>query len=363
MVGLFHRLVLPALLASMILSQQSAYAQPGGPDPVTKAPTPTNYDYNPLPNLPRPAEAPASLLQPAPAEPPYSCAPLPGPYFEREPLFDPPALPQPGWFARLDVTFLKPSVQNRLSGQPQIGNQPPGQVNLPSASLDWTAAPYLQVGYRLPSGFGEIALAYRGFGTRGTSTFADTDGPASLHSRLDVNQVDLDYLSREYSLWPHCEMKWHVGVRLTYLYFDSRADENFDDAAAGSGIVETSVSNNYWGIGPHAGVELARHIDGAGLSFVASVDATTLLGRVRQGFTETDVTGATGLFRNSGSQQVPVLDFKAGLNWQPPQYPQWGVFLGYEYEYWWNVGRLSTTPDSRGQMKDQGIVVRAAYNF
>jgi hypothetical protein len=349
MVRSVYRLLLPALLAGTILSQQSGYAQ-----------TPTNYDYNPLPNLPRPPEAPASLLQPAPAAPSYSCDPLPGPYFEREPLFDPPALPQPGWFARLDVTILKPNVQNHLSG---VNATPSLPVRLPSATLDWTAAPYLQVGYRLPSAFGEIALAYRGFSSQGTSTFADTDGPASLHSRLDMNQVDLDYLSREYSLWPHCEMKWHVGVRLTYLYFDSRAEESFADAAAGSGIVEQRETNSYWGIGPHAGVELARHFDGTGLSFVTSVDATSLLGRIRQGFFETDTTGATGSTYNSGSQEVPVVNFKAGLNWQPKRYPELSVFVGYEYEYWWNVGRLSSTPDSRGEMKDQGILLRVGYNF
>ena len=355
-----------AVVVGVIVSPPSGRAQTpaDSPEPMGKAP-PKSYDYNPLPDLPRPAEAPASLLRPAPTAPPYSCDPLPGPYFERDPLWDPPELPQPGWVAALDLTALKPHVKNHLSGQPQFPGSPPDQVRLPSAGLDWTVAPRVEVGYRLPSGFGEFILGYRGFGSQGTGTFAGADGPATLTSRLDLNQVDLTYASREYSLWPNWEMKWFVGLRLSYVYFDSRADEDFAAAAAGSGVFEQRESNSYWGIGPHAGLELARHLDGTGLSFLARVDVTEQLGRVRQQFAEVSTSPdlGTATFGNSGSQAVPVLNVRAGLGWQPPQLPLVNLFLGYEYEYWWNVGRLSTTPDSRGEMSNQGITVRCAINF
>jgi hypothetical protein len=36
--------------------------------------------------------------------------------------------------------------------------------------------------------------------------------------------------------------------------------------------------------------------------------------------------------------------------------------VGYEYEYWWNVARLSNGI-SRGEWGEQGILVRAAFNF
>jgi hypothetical protein len=358
-------LVLSALLTGTILRVQNACAQA----PVAKDQTPKSYDYNPLPDLPRLAEAPASLLAPAPAAPPYSCAPLPGRYFERDPLWDPPELPQPGWVAELDLTALKPNVKNHLSGMVQIGANAPDLVNLPSAPLDWAAAPHVLVGYRLPCAFGAIALGYRGFASQGTSAFAGVDGPATLSSRLELNQIDLDYLSHEVSLWPWWEMQWHVGLRLSYVYFDSRSDEDLATAAAGSGVFEQRESNSYWGIGPHAGVELQRHIGTRGLAFFAGVDVASLIGRVRQGFfetsTTTDVNGQflTGESRNSGSQAVPVINFQVGLNWQPPQLPNLSFFGGYVYEYWWNVGRLSTTPDSRATMKNQGIMVRAAFNY
>ena len=37
-------------------------------------------------------------------------------------------------------------------------------------------------------------------------------------------------------------------------------------------------------------------------------------------------------------------------------------FLGYQFEYWWNVGRLSTS-FARGELEDQGVVLRAEFNF
>jgi hypothetical protein len=358
-------ILLSALLTATVLSPRRSYAQAAAAPPAP----PKSYDYNPLPDLPRPPDAPASLLKPAPATPPYSCEPLPSPYFERNPLWDPPGLPQTGWLAVLDLTFLKPVVQNHLSGQVQIGANPPDQLNLPSATLDWAVAPHVLFGYRLPCAFGAFAVGYRGFASEGTSGFAGPDGPAVLHSRLDLNQIDFDYLSNEVSLWPYWEMKWHVGLRLCYVYFDSRSDEEFATAAAGSGVFEQRESNSFWGFGGHAGVELQRHIGASGLACLVGVDATTLLGRVRQGFFETSTTTdangqfLTGESRNSGSQAVPIINFQAGLSWQPPRMPNLSLFAGYEYEYWWNVGRLSTTPDSRGEIKNQGIVLRLGYNY
>jgi hypothetical protein len=241
-------------------------------------------------------------------------------------------------------------------------------VVLPAASLDWTAAPKVQVGYRILSGAGEFAISYRGLGTEGNATTASLDGPAALHSRLDFNVVDVDYLSREFSLLPHCQMKWHAGLRLATLYYDSRADEPLAVAAAGSTVFEQRFSNSYWGIGPHAGLELQRHIAGTNLSLMARIDGCTLLGRVRQGFFENsttlDATGLplTGETRISGSQDVPILNLQAGATWHPRDYPGTELFLGYQYEQWWNVAKVSNA-GTAAQLYDQGIVVRLAINY
>ena len=111
-----------------------------------------------------------------------------------------------------------------------------------------------------------------------------------------------------------------------------------------------------------------RQLDAYGFSLVGAADGACLLGRLRQGFFEASTTsGPTGLpllgeTRTATSQAVPMLNTQAGIGWKPPAYPQLQFFLGYEYEYWWNVGRDSLNT-SRGEMSDQGIYLRAQFNF
>jgi len=360
-------LVLAVLEATLPVPRGLAEA----PDPASASSSAAAADAaepNLLPGLPRPPDQPASLLQTPPSGPGYSCAPLPGPYFERDPRLDPPPLPPPGWVADVDVGILVPHVKNKLIDTVQVGARPPDTVQLPSAELSWTGSPRFEVGYRLPSGFGEILLAYRFLVTDGTGSAQGPDATEALTSRFDMNVADLDYASREFSLLPHCGMKWRFGLRGVDLFFDSHAIEPFAAAAAGSGIFDTRVSNNYWGIGPHMGLELERRWEDEGVVLVGRVDAATLLGRVNQGFSEESTTPApggellSGTTRQSNPQDVPEVNAFLGVGWRPPEYPTMRLELGYQYEYWWNVGRLSTT-NSRGEVSDQGVVLRVEFNY
>jgi hypothetical protein len=330
------------------------------------APATSTEAPNPLPDLPRLPEEPRSLLA-APAPAVLAAVELPGPYFEADARLDPPCLPAIGWFASTEVEIVGAHVKNRLFNTVSIAGGPLNLVHLPSGELNWTVAPRLDLGYRFPSGFGEILVSYRGLATDGTQSIITSDGPATLHSRLDLNVADLDYACWEFSLWPNWDIKWRIGGRFADVFFDSREVQPFAQAAAGNGIVESRVTNNYWGIGPHWGVELARHIDEYGLAFVCRADGAVLLGHIRQGFFETStIPGPGGLLHGettvSGNQAVPMLNAQAGLGWRPPAWPQWLFFAGYEYEYWWNMGRESST-SSRGEMSNQGVAVRAEFSF
>jgi hypothetical protein len=349
-----------------ILAATASSAQTPAPSASVQS---DSGEPDPLPGLPRPLDAPRSLFQESPPTPPYTCAPLPGPYFENDPRLDPPWLPQhPGWFAAVDLDIVGPHVKNRLTDMVQVGTRAPDTVSLGSANLDWTAAVRSEVGYRLPSGFGAVSVAYKYLATEGSGTVAGPDGIESLKSRLDVTVADLNYSSREWSLWPHWGMKWTFGLRLASIYFDSNASEPFAVAAAGCGIFDTHVSNHYLGGGPHLGLELTRSWQDPGLSFIVRTDAATLLGRVHQHFAEeSTLTGPGGQLlcgqsTRSNPQSVPEVNAFLGIGWQPPSYPYFNIAVGYEYEYWWNVGRLSTG-SSRGEWSEQGISMRAGFNF
>ena len=374
--------VVLALFFGLVLQASAPAQQPGSPPPVSplaafapleaapsgiqKLVAPSEPEV--LPGFPQTPDQPASLY--APSSPTFTCDALPGPYFDCDPRVDPPVLPQPGWFADVEVSVLLPHVVNDMHDAVTV-NGATSRVQLPGGTLDWTGAPRVELGYRLPEGFGEIALAYRFLGAQGTGTasgpFAAPDAPGSLLTRLDIQTADLDYASNELSIctwW----MKWRLGLRGADLYFDSQVDEPLAAAAAGSGVFERRDTNNYWGIGPHGSLEIERRLTDWGLMAIGRLEGSILLGRIDQGFFETSTArGAGGQFLTgqtleSNAMAVPELEGNIGLGWRPPSCPALRVFAGYEYEHWWDVAHMPNT-GSVGEVYNQGVLLRADFNY
>jgi hypothetical protein len=345
------------LLLAALGGTAATTARAQSPAHEPDAPTPSEFTVQPPPTAARP------LVPPLPPTPTFAPSALPGPYFEDDPLLDRPPLPPPGWFADVELGAVGPHVKNHLSGQVQLpGAATATTVALPSSGLDWTVFPRFEAGYRLPSGFGAVSLSFRFLDTDGNGTAAGLDGPATLHSRLSLHEAGLDYSNNETSLWPNWDMKWTVGLRLLYAFFDSRADEAASVAAAGSTVVEQRESNWYCGFGPHVGLELDRQIGCSGLSLVLRGEGSLYLGRLRQAFFESSTTGLSAESSLPFSQAVPAAGFFVGVRWQPPQWKATEFYLGYQYEHWWDLGKNDNTTSS-GELDVQGIFVRAAINF
>src|SRR5262249_20201830 len=207
-----------------------------------------------------------------------------------------------------------------------------------------TVSPRIEVGYRLPSGFGGISVAYRNMTSQGSEEVIGADGPATLSSRLNVNLGDLDWVSKEYTPWGLCEIRWRFGVRYLNAYFDSQANESFAEAAAGTSIFNQRTTDSFWGLGPHWGVDLRRRLGFGGLAISGFIDLSDTWGRVRQNFFASSTTSASGLpqagqFTQATSNSVPALTARLGLHWQPLTYSKLQLFAGYQLDYWWNTGR------------------------
>ncbi len=288
------------------------------------------------------------------------------PYFITDRLLDTPVRP-PGWFAGGEADVLKPFLIPQLIVQDPADRAAGNfyQTNIPSAPLNWTVSPRLFVGYRLPSGFGEFSVAYRHVGSVGGTTAPILDGPTTLSSRLRFDMIDFDYSNSEFTPSPLWEMKWFVGLRFLILNYDSQAQQSFAQAAAGSGILTERIFNNSWGLGPHAGLELNRHMPDPRWSLTLRADASSLFTFMTDGIQSTTITGSPPAYpntTNSGHQETPILFAQAGLAWQPTPASPARIFIGYQYEHMWALNFVpptGTNPPSTGQVVTEGIVLRA----
>ena len=292
-----------------------------------------------LASLPRPPVQPQSLFDPAPRV--ASSVDLERPYFEADPILDPAQWQRPGWFASVDVAVIKPHVSNDMFEQVTTGLGKTFVVQTGSAHLDWCVAPRLQVGYRLPSGFGEISLSDRFFQTQGTGLVAGPDGPATRTTHFLVNFSDLDYASREYTPFANWSLRFRGGLRAAQTYFSSRVDQPFFQAATGSTLISQGESNRTTSFGPHFGIESERRLARPGLSLVNGLDVANLFTRDKQTFFVTTTVPAPGGGADSGVvvdhflQSVPVLTVQAGLNWRPARMPNSSLYLGYYGQFWY----------------------------
>ncbi|OYV88773.1 MAG: hypothetical protein B7Z73_07785, partial [Planctomycetia bacterium 21-64-5] len=315
-----------------------------------------------LQSLPELPDQPASLFQPAPSVGP----PAPDwehPYFQRDPLLDPSDWPQPGWFADVETTVIKPHVNFTTPVLP-----------ISTGQLNWTAAPRLELGYRLPSGFGEISVSDRYFNVVTNGTFLGPDGPASRRTEFMVNYTDVDYASRELTPNPRWGLKFRGGLRAAQNYLGIRVDESIAEAAAGTGVFAQRVTNRNTAFGPHFGVAVDRRLARPGLSVVGNVDVAELFTRVRQeAFVETTALTPTGGFVSGDSvthflQYVPVLTLQMGVNWQPQRWRNSHFYVGYFGQFWYQFGtnsNVTTGPfllPAYTQFDNQGITLRWSWN-
>jgi hypothetical protein len=363
-----HLLLTLALLGPLVteLHAQAPATLPSVPAPAANA---SSLDF--LKELPQPPDVPASLMEPAPPQIQTADA-AEAPYFQLDPLLDPPHLPQPGWFVAAEAQLTRPRVLGALVPEtpavvPGVG---PVVVSLGAVPLDWTVGPKLSAGYRLPSGFGDLLMSYRFFNTQGSNPIVANPNtglfgasPAMQTSRLSLNQLDLDYSSREYTPYARLGMRWWLGLRFTDFSYNATAIE---PGVPFGNIDAVRVTDFTLGIGVHAGVEVDWKLPGSGLFIVNKLDVATNMAKNNESFdAESSTLGTGGASRFSRSTQIPYVNYQLGLGWQPPVWSAAHFFMGYQFEHWWQMGfdRSGSIGFSRLDLENQGVVWQATFNF
>ena len=281
-------------------------------------------------------------------------------------LDDDPALVLPetpmGWFAALSLEVVAPALKQYLQGDVTLGADTVTVV-APRTDLAWTAAPRLEAGYRFGAGIGELLVNYRPLAAEGRrDTVAPDGGPGRARTRLDFQLFILDYASPEFSLCPLWDMKTFVGVCMPTFYFDNRV------IGAQSSL---RTSNQYFGAGPHLGMEFWRKMPWHGLEAYARFDGMLTVGKNHQVYSASvpspdggQLEGEAGLRK---VRESPSLRSAVGLSYVPPfiSSRRLRFDLGYAIERWWYVGQTSVDgfPTSRGEVTVQGLFVRGEWGY
>jgi Legionella pneumophila major outer membrane protein precursor len=262
-----------------------------------------------------------------------------------------------GFYGLIDLTVLFPQIGGTLRGPVTVTGLPPTTVSLGSASLETTGSLRLEVGYRLAEGIGAVAVSYRSLVSKGGQNEAPFGpfGNPFLSSLINVNVVDIDYVSPAFNLAPMWNISGRAGIRTAGVYYQN--------VLVGT-LAQQEATSNFVGAGPHAELEVGRAIpEVPGLAVLAKLDGAILVGNVSQSFEETlqtkpPIGGATV---TSSTQAVPTVTFDLGLSYTPPGNFNWARFgFGYQFEYWWDIGKNGS---SSGNLMTNGIYFRGGFNF
>ncbi len=115
-------------------------------------------------------------------------------------------------------------------------------------------------------------------------------------------------------------------------------------------------------------MDLSRRLPYEGFALTVGGGFSYLWGHIGQHFSEqVTVPGypslSTGCINDDrNTQAILMLEARAGLSWSPKDHEQTRVFLGYQFEYWPQIGRDDNT-GSRGDLYQHGLFLRGEYDF
>jgi hypothetical protein len=296
-------------------------------------------------------------------------------FLRPDPLLDRPDAPPPGPFFDVETRLVAVHLRNQPSNFVALPDGSTDALRFGGNALDDSVSPRFELGWRLADGWGDLRFSYRFLATSGSNQtpslriLTDANGNTTLTDlgnahqggRFDLNVADFAYWSREFSLDEQWEMRWGVGARMAFVYFDSHFTVDSPGAGQGS-VLSQGMSSTTRAYGGFAALDLSYRTAVPGLAVFGRLDAGQLFGRVKQIYNE-QLTGGGPLplsTRNDGSVGLPMLDAQVGLSYTVPGWNKSRFLIGYEQEVWWQVGRLN---DARGQLEDYGLFLRAEINY
>ncbi len=357
--------------------QTSGPAQPA-PAPTAPAPAPpsSGVPASILPDWPR--AAPAPYVLPAPTWPVVQ-------FSQPDPLLDRPDAEQPGFYTNVEISWVMPYLREQLRGY--VNNPVTDAVDTISYKgnpLNNAVMPRLEFGYRLANNWGGLQVDWRFLSTQGSAILDAgplAGGPinplpiqngapmsAKQQGTLNFNILDLTYASRSFALAPCFELRAGAGPRFMSLYFDNTIQFLDPGLIPTGGALAQTMSNSFYGFGGWAFCDLSWRTGIPGLCVFGRVEGMDLFARINQRYAEDVSTGPAApslltyarFYNDVGVSEVRGI---LGLTYTVPKWNYTRFALGYQYESFFQIGRLTVfgnnpAPDTRGQLNLQGLFLR-----
>ncbi len=176
----------------------------------------------------------------------------------------------------------------------------------------------------------------------------------------------------------------HWGVRAAWL--DQKFHDHFRNPAnapfPGFSVDEAkfSAKNNYWGVGPRAGLNAEWHMP-CGFSFLGRTSAAVLYGKTRTSYkTERFFDGDTDFtierqFSDNFWQLAPTLQLLLGMQWDTCFWCEtmyYAISVSWETNFWWNQnnvpvvldGYMTPVPTNSSEpVTMEGLTVNMEWDF
>ena len=176
-------------------------------------------------------------------------------------------------------------------------------------------------------------------------------GPLTAYYNIDFQLGDVAFRRLLYGDnrgW----MNYSVGGRYAHLDQDFRQFGLFSGSQTGN--INTVTDIEFHGGGLRLGLDGERRLGSRGLSFVANVAVSPVVGQFSSYYLEQNTSTATQLANAvwKDDRFVTILDYEVGLAWTG-RCNKWRVFTGYTGSHWFNA---ITTPSFVNAVQNNNYV-------
>src|SRR5207247_6492711 len=123
-------------------------------------------------------------------------------------------------FFNWELQLLFPAMANHLNNTVILPDGSAKSIAIPGSKLDFTVAPLVEVGFRLPDHLGQFSFSYRFIVTEGTETQNINGMDATVRSRLDLNDFNFDYATAPFEFEPHWFIQGRIGARMNSIFYE-----------------------------------------------------------------------------------------------------------------------------------------------